>query len=112
MVCARPTLADISLLGRDVEAHYGRAVSNSLSELLVRFRKDPSVRAAFDCPVLVWEAPASTGGEHWERTRGHNLSTPLAGDPRIFRVEKGAKANNAFACGITLGRVDTNDLVL
>jgi len=60
----------------------------------------------------MWEAPATTGGEHWERTRGHNLATPLAGDPRVFRVEKGVNANNAFAFGITLGRVDTNDLVL
>ncbi len=83
-----------------------------MSELLVRFRRDPGTRIAFDCPVLIWEAPAAAGGEHWERTRGHNMATPLAGDPRVFRVEKGAKANNAFAFGITLGRVDTNDLVL
>ncbi len=83
-----------------------------MSELLVRFRRDPGTRVAFACPVLIWEAPATTGGEHWERTRGHNVATPLAGDPRVFRVEKGAKANNVFAFGITLGRVDTNDLVL
>ena len=83
-----------------------------MNELLVRFRRDPGSRTAFGCPVLIWEAPATTGGEHWERTRGHNVATPLAGDPRVFRVEKGAKANNAFGFGITLGRVDTNDLVL
>ena len=87
-------------------------VSQSLSELVLRIRREPGARHTIECPVLLWEAPATTGGEHWERTRGHTLSKPLAGDPKIFRVEKGVKANNAFAFGITLGRVDTNDLVI
>ncbi len=84
-----------------------------MSEMVQRIRRDPTSLEAISCPVLVWSAPASANdSEHWERTRGHNVAKPIAGDPRVFRVEKGAKANNAFAFGITVGRVDTNDLVL
>ena len=86
-------------------------MTDSLSSLLMQFRKAPT-GVAFTCPVLMWEAPAAQAGEHWEQTRGHHISAPLDGDPRILRVEKGAKANNAFSFGVTVGRVDTNDIVL
>lgn len=88
-------------------------MSEALSSLLIRFRREPAARAGWQCPTLVWEAHATAAqGESWEQTRGHQEHAPLAGDPRIFRLEKAGKANNAFAFGITAGRVENNDLVL
>lgn len=79
----------------------------------MRFRRDPeAVRADYQCPVLIWEIPSTAEGEHWETTQGQALRHPTPGDPRIFRVVKGDKAQNAFSLGITLGRVANNDLVL
>lgn len=85
-------------------------MSEPLSLLLTRFRRDQTW--AFEGPVLVWQTPAPAGGEHWERTQGHTTAVPLNGDPRIFKVEKGMKVHNAFQFGITVGRIDTNDLVI
>ena len=87
-------------------------MSESLSTLLVRLRREPSARASFRCPVLLWEAPSSAEGEHWEQTRGANPRTPALGDPLVFRVEKREEASSAFPLGVTIGRVDSNDLVL
>lgn len=87
-------------------------MSESLTALLIRFRRDPNGRATQKCPVLVWAAPALSAGEHWEKTRGLSSQGPVAGDPRIFQVEKNPKASNTFPFGVTLGRVDSNDLVL
>jgi pSer/pThr/pTyr-binding forkhead associated (FHA) protein len=36
----------------------------------------------------------------------------MDGDPRVFQVEKRAESGNAFPLGVTIGRVDSNDLVL
>lgn len=87
-------------------------MSEPLSTVLVRLLRNPSERAALACPFLVWEAPASAEGEHWEKTRGPNRRAPAAGDPLVFPVEKRGADGNAFPVGITVGRVDNNDLVL
>ena len=87
-------------------------MSELLSALLVRLRKEPSARASFRCPVLLWEAPAIAHGEHWEKTQGLVARAPVLGDPLVFRVEKRQESGNAFPVGVTIGRVDNNDLVL
>ncbi len=93
--------------------HYGRTVAESLTAVMVRFRRDPLSRSTLKCPVLLWEASGqATSAEHWETTRGPSANAPTVGDPRVLRVEKASKTQNAFAFGITLGRVDNNDLVL
>ncbi len=66
-------------------------------------------------PGLVWEAPpeAITDSGHWEMTGAGGVSArPHAGEPLIFFVEKLAHGNNPFAMGVTIGRVDSNDVVL
>lgn len=66
-------------------------------------------------PALVWEAPptALSDSGHWELTdAGKTISRPRAGEPIIFFVEKSANTNNPFAMGVTLGRVESNDVVL
>jgi pSer/pThr/pTyr-binding forkhead associated (FHA) protein len=62
--------------------------------------------------VLVWEAPGSHQGEHWEMTSSNASPRALADSARVFKVEKNAGIANAFPFGVTLGRVDSNDLVL
>lgn len=66
-------------------------------------------------PGLVWEAPPTklTESGHWEMTdSGQAMMRPRAGEPLIFMVEKGSATNNPFAMGITVGRVESNDIVV
>jgi hypothetical protein len=89
------------------------ALSDALSLLLVRYRRDPAAfKAGTSVPVLLWETHRSSGGESWEQTREHASGLPLAGDPQVIRVEKAHKAQNAFALGVTVGRVENNDIVV
>lgn len=70
---------------------------------------DPTV------PGLVWEAPPTklTDSGHWEMTdAGQAMMRPRAGEPLIFMVEKGSATNNPFAMGVTVGRVESNDIVV
>ena len=64
-------------------------------------------------PVLVWEAPpgARDLNEDWAPTNaGIAISRPRAGEPVILPIEKVANSKNPFAMGITIGRVETNDI--
>lgn len=66
-------------------------------------------------PGLLWEAPptAMTDSGHWEMTdAGHAMMRPRTGEPLIFMVEKGTATNNPFAMGVTVGRVESNDIVV
>jgi len=67
-------------------------------------------------PVLVWEAaPGSDDsvGEDWAPTdAGLPISRPRAGEPVILPVEKVAGTKNPFAMGVTIGRVETNDIAI
>ena len=78
------------------------------------FVKTP--REDVSTPGLLWEAPPSENGSEearWEATTaGHRVQRPRAGEPLIFFVEKGTNANNPFAMGVTIGRVDSNDVVI
>ena len=70
---------------------------------------DPTV------PGLVWEAPPTklTDSGHWEMTdAGQAMMRPRTGEPLIFMVEKGSATNNPFAMGVTVGRVESNDIVV
>ena len=70
---------------------------------------DPTV------PGLVWEAPPTklTDSGHWEMTdAGQAMMRPRTGESLIFLVEKGTSTNNPFAMGVTVGRVESNDIVV
>lgn len=71
---------------------------------------DPTV------PGLVWEAPPTklTDSGHWEMTdSGQAMRRPRAGEPLVFMVEKSASTtHNPFAMGVTIGRVESNDVVV
>ena len=66
-------------------------------------------------PALVWERAPSplTDSGHWEMTdAGQMIDRPRVGDPLVFFIEKGQSTNNPFAMGVTVGRVENNDLVV
>lgn len=87
-------------------------------------RKYLQGRAAFEeglrAPLLVWEAATVSGQSadeaYWERTGsgsgGGGQKTPSSTGPVIFTVEKSQSKANAFALGVTVGRVATNDVVI
>lgn len=88
-----------------------RRVSQPLSVVALRFKTDPSAVAAdFQCPVLVWEATLATQQQSWERTQAHSEAAPFLGESQVFKLVKGNSSHNAFAMGVTLGRVVNNDI--
>ena len=69
--------------------------------------------AAIDCPVLVWSfvgAKAEDEDSAWTGTAaGGPLKRPRAEEPVVFELRKQPN-RNPLAMGITVGRVETNDV--
>lgn len=68
-------------------------------------------------PVLLWEATGElkASDEQWNQTAsgvGPRVLRPRPGEPLVFELKKRAGIKNPFAMGITLGRIDTNDVVI
>ncbi len=67
-------------------------------------------------PVLVWEAPPGSSDnmpEDWAPTdAGVPISRPRAGEPVILPIEKVPGSKNPFAMGVTIGRVESNDIAI
>jgi hypothetical protein len=90
-------------------------MSYPLTQFARRFWTDePKVRQEFDCPFLVWEAPAREHNEElWMGTQtGSPVIAPRVGEPLVFPLRKGTNRANAFGMGVTVGRTDNNDVVL
>jgi hypothetical protein len=101
-------------------------VGKSLLQLAQQFFLNRAVfEAELRTPVLLWEAPGPTpsavassalGADEafWERTStGSGIrSAPTPTGPVAFMVEKLPTKANAFALGVTVGRVATNDIVV
>ncbi|MGV3620056.1 MAG: FHA domain-containing protein [Archangium sp.] len=87
-----------------------------LSQLAMKLFVKADPASPPSVPGLVWEAPPaenSTEGSSWDVTAaGQHSSRPTSIDPLIFLVEKGTSTNNPFAMGVTVGRVESNDLVV
>jgi hypothetical protein len=73
-----------------------------------------ALRKSIDAPLLWWELPATAHGEEaWMGTAsGAALKEPRAGEPVLFELKKMTGKANAFAMGVTVGRIDTNDVVI
>lgn len=88
----------------------------TLSELIRRWRDNPGATArVLHVPALVLEAtgPARDAEEVWSRTRAQSVGGHVIGDdPRLFFVEKRAGVPNAFPMGVTVGRIETNDIAI
>ena len=86
-----------------------------LSQLAMKLFVNPKPDSDPTVPALVWEAPPTklTDAGHWEMTdAGQAMKRPRTGEPLIFLVEKGTSTNNPFAMGVTVGRVESNDIVV
>lgn len=72
--------------------------------------------ASLKTPILVWEAPTlrtKEDRESWLPTdAGHQMNRPAKGEAVAFLVEKQPGRSNAFAMGITVGRIESNDIIL
>lgn len=91
-------------------------MARSLTNLAAQFLRDKAAfRASLEHPVLIWKAPpADASGQTWQGT--HSGVTPAHrpndGEAIVFDVHKDPKKQNAFAMGVTVGRIDTNDVPL
>lgn len=85
-----------------------------LSELVARWKKDPRGTALqLTFPVLLLERLGDGAEASWERTGAFFVGKqPEAHDPPVFFVEKVPRTGNAFALGVTIGRVESNDIVI
>lgn len=68
-------------------------------------------------PVLLWEATGElkASDEQWNQTAsgvGPRVMRPRPGEPLVFELRKFAEKKNPFVMGITLGRVENNDVVI
>jgi hypothetical protein len=73
-----------------------------------------ALEASLSSPLLLWEAPpVAPLTERWRITAGGLAGNrPRAGEPLVYEVKKGAAKGNPFAMGVTMGRMDNNDVVL
>lgn len=85
----------------------------ALTQLMRRLVINPN-EPVVKVPVLLWEAPPSDSSpeEDWAPTDAGFRSRPSAADPLVFLVEKVAGRANPFAMGVTVGRVETNDIIV
>lgn len=78
-------------------------------------RKGGQSSVLLTAPVVVWASPVvADPDDAWVRTAsGGSGSRPAAGEALVYPVVKHErKDKNAFALGVTLGRVESNDLCL
>lgn len=85
-----------------------------LSELASKWKKDPRGTALqLATPVLLLERLGGSAEASWERTGAIVVGAqPQANDPPVYFVEKAARTGNAFALGVTIGRVESNDIAI
>jgi pSer/pThr/pTyr-binding forkhead associated (FHA) protein len=71
--------------------------------------------ALYSFPVLLWAGqprPPSDDDERESSTQSGGAARPASGEVLVVAVQKQGSKANAFAMGITIGRVATNDVVL
>lgn len=90
-------------------------MARSLINLASLYLRDPKAfRASQSNPVLIWKAPPTVAsGQTWQGTHsGVGPSRPHEGEALVFEVAKDPGKKNAFPMGVTVGRIDTNDIPL
>lgn len=90
-------------------------MARSLTTLATLFLNSRNVfRSSLTHPVLIWKAPPSeVSGQSWQGTHsGIGPSRPHEGEALVFDVKKQPSKQNAFPMGVTIGRVDSNDIPL
>ena len=90
-------------------------MKSSFADLLQAWSQDPALtKAKWNGPVLVQRmTSAAADGEDWAPTRAAVvMSRPEANDSRVHLIAKAAGKGNAFPMGVTVGRVESNDIEL
>ncbi|MBL9039896.1 MAG: FHA domain-containing protein [Archangium sp.] len=89
-------------------------MSMRLNELIDRWRADPAgTERTLQVPVLVYEAAGVEQGDMWAATGSVVVGRrPHGHDPAIFFVEKRIGTQNPFTMGVTIGRVENNDIAI
>ena len=90
-------------------------MARSLTNLASLFLRDQTAfRASLKNPVLIWKAPPTdASGQSWQGTHsGVGPSRPHEGEALVFELSKDSTKKNAFPMGVTVGRIDTNDVPL
>lgn len=89
------------------------SVALSLTQLMRQLVLKPN-QPLVQVPVLLWEAPPqdSSPDEDWAPTETGYKTRPTAADPLVFPLEKVPGRANPFAMGVTVGRVETNDVIV
>lgn len=88
-------------------------MARSLTNVASLFLQDKDTfRKALKHPVLIWKAPPrEMSVESWQGTHaGSGPTRPRDGEALVFDVRKDPTKKNAFAMGVTVGRIDTNDV--
>ena len=65
-----------------------------------------------DVPVLIWKGAHEPGPAAPQPTTssGHDELRPQGGETLVFELRKRANKNNPFSMGVTIGRVEANDI--
>jgi hypothetical protein len=95
-------------------AGYRSSMTSSFADLLQAWSRDRALtQAKWNGPVLLQRTTASTpDGEDWAQTSAAVvMSRPQAKDSRVHLIAKAGKAN-AFPMGVTVGRIESNDIAL
>ena len=90
-------------------------MAQSLTSLASKFLANRAAfKGALSNPVLIWKAaPSEVSGQTWQGTHsGAGPVRPHEGGALVFDVKKAPEKQNAFAMGVTIGRVDSNDVPL
>ena len=93
-------------------------MSFGLSQLGRRYLTDPAATVReLASPSLVWEAAVKPKTDEedglWLLTgTGGPMARPRSGEPLVLPVKKLEGSKNPFAMGVTVGRVETNDIVV
>jgi hypothetical protein len=69
---------------------------------------------SIDSPLLFWAAAGTLKAEQvWTSTMpGIKALAPRAGDPLLFELKKSEGKSNVFQMGVTVGRIDSNDIAV
>lgn len=87
----------------------------SFRSVVTQFKEAPdTVRAEFNCPVLVWDGkidkPLPKDMDQLEVTGGLGIASTTSDQKTVFRVAKNAEST--LGGGVTIGRVGSNDIAI
>lgn len=82
-----------------------------LSDWLAQYHADrAAVTEALKTPVLMWTPRQASQLQSWANTSVSSVTSQLGASTLVFELAKSGR--NALAQGVTIGRIENNDVVL